>query len=139
MHLYHECLEITVTSPVYLFDLASRQAQWLAARQSTISGNIANANTPGYRARDIEPFADVLDKTKLAMVATNGGHIGVDATRPEGTKVKKADTWDTVYSKNSVSLEQELIKAGEIDRQHSLNTSIVKAFHRMLMSSVRTA
>lgn len=139
MHLYHECLEITVTSPVYLFDLASRQAQWLAARQSTISGNIANANTPGYRARDIEPFADVLDKTKLAMVATNGGHIGQDATRPEGTKVKKADTWDTVYSKNSVSLEQELIKAGEIDRQHSLNTSIVKAFHRMLISSVRSA
>lgn len=139
MHLYHECLEITVTSPVYLFDLASRQAQWLAARQSTISGNIANANTPGYRARDIEPFADVLDKTKLAMAATNGGHIGLDTTRAEGTKVKKADTWDTVYSKNSVSLEQELIKAGEIDRQHSLNTSIVKAFHRMLMSSVRSA
>jgi len=132
-------LEITVTSPVYLFDLASRQAQWLAARQSTISGNIANANTPGYRAKDIEPFTDILDKTKLAMAVTNGGHIGFDATRPESTKMRKADTWDTVYSKNSVSLEQELIKAGEIERQHSLNTSIVKAFHRMLMSSVRTA
>lgn len=128
-----------MTSPVYLFDLASRQAQWLAARQSTISGNIANANTPGYRARDVEPFADVLDKTKLAMVATSSNHIGFDASRPEGTKMKKADTWDTVYSKNSVSLEQEMIKAGEVDRQHSLNTSIVKAFHRMLMSSVRTS
>lgn len=128
-----------MTSPVYLFDLASRQAQWLAARQSTISGNIANANTPAYRARDIEPFADVLDKTKLAMVATNGGHIGLGESRPETTKVKKADTWDTVYSKNSVSLEQELIKANEIDRQHSLNTTVVKAFHRMLMASVRTA
>jgi flagellar basal-body rod protein FlgB len=132
-------LEITVTSPVYLFDLASRQAQWLAARQSAISGNIANANTPGYRAKDIEPFADMLDKTKLAMAATNSGHIGFDATRPESMRVRKADTWDTVYSKNSVSLEQELVKAGEIDRQHSLNTGIVKAFHRMLMSTVRTA
>lgn len=138
MHIYHGDLEIAVTSPVYLFDLASRQAQWLAARQSTISGNIANANTPGYRAKDIEPFSSVLDKTKLTMVATNSGHIGFDAARPEGTRVKKADTWDTVYSNNSVSLEQELIKAGEIERQHSLNTSIVKAFHRMLMSSVRT-
>src|SRR4051794_28239587 len=139
MHLYHKDLEITVTSPVYLFDLASRQAEWLAARQSTISGNIANANTPGYRAKDIDPLADVLDKTKLAMAATNSGHIGFDASRPESMKVRKADTWDTVYSKNSVSLEQELIKAGEIDRQHSLNTSIIKSFHRMLMSSVRTA
>jgi len=128
-----------VTSPVYLFDLASRQAQWLAARQTTISGNIANANTPGYRARDVEPFADVLDKTKLAMAATNGGHIGFDASRPETAKLKKAETWDTVYSKNSVSMEQELIKAAEVDRQHSLNTSIVKAFHRMFMTSVRAS
>nr|WP_246215786.1 flagellar basal body rod protein FlgB [Microvirga makkahensis] len=120
-----------------MFDLASRQANWLAARQTTISGNIANANTPGYRARDVEPFIDVLDKTKLAMTATDNEHIGFDASRPESMKVKRADTWDTVYSRNSVSLEQELIKAGEVDRQHSLNTSIVKAFHRMLMSTVR--
>lgn len=128
-----------MTSPVYLFDLASRQAQWLAARQTTISGNIANANTPGYRARDVQPFADVLDKTKLTMTATNGGHIGFDASRPDATKVKKSETWETVYSKNSVSMEQELVKAAEVDRQHMLNTNIVKSFHRMLMSSVRTS
>jgi flagellar basal-body rod protein FlgB len=128
-----------VTAPVYLFDLASRQSQWLAARQTTISGNVANANTPGYRARDVEPFADVLDKTKLIMAATNDSHIGVAPSKGEASKVKKADSWDTVYSKNSVSLEQELIKSGEVSRQHSLNTSIVKSFHRMLMSSVRTS
>jgi flagellar basal-body rod protein FlgB len=128
-----------VTAPVYLFDLASRQAQWLAARQTTISGNVANANTPGYRARDVEPFADVLDKTKLVMAATNGGHIGTSPTRAEATKVKKSESWDTVYSKNSVSLEQELIKAGEVNRQHTLNTTIVKSFHRMLLTSVRSS
>jgi flagellar basal-body rod protein FlgB len=128
-----------VTAPVYLFDLASRQSQWLAARQTTISGNVANANTPGYRARDVEPFADVLDKTKLIMTATNDSHIGFTPSKGEASKVKKADSWDTVYSKNSVSLEQELIKSGEVSRQHSLNTSIVKSFHRMLMSSVRTS
>ncbi len=139
MPLYHTCLENPVTSPVYLFDLASRQSQWLAARQTTISGNVANANTPGYRARDVEPFADVLDKTKLTMAATNGGHIGFEPSRAEAAKVKKSESWDTVYSKNSVSLEQELIKAGEVNRQHSLNTSIVKSFHRMLLSSVRTS
>jgi flagellar basal-body rod protein FlgB len=131
-------MEFAVTSPVYMFDLASRQAQWLAARQSTISGNVANANTPGYRARDVEPFADVLDKTKLVMAATNNGHIGSSPSRAEATKVKKSESWDTVYSKNSVSLEQELIKAGEVNRQHTLNTTIVKSFHRMLLTSVRT-
>jgi flagellar basal-body rod protein FlgB len=132
-------LEASVTEPVYLFDLASRQSQWLAVRQTTISGNVANANTPGYRARDVEPFADVLDKTKLTMVATSASHIGVSPSRAEAEKVKKSDSWDIVHSKNSVSLEQEMIKAGEVNRQHSLNTSIVKTFHRMLLSSVRTS
>ena len=88
MPLYHTCLETPVTAPVYLFDLASRQAQWLAARQTTISGNVANANTPGYRARDVEPFADVLDKTKLAMAATNTGHIGFTPSKAEAKGAK---------------------------------------------------
>ena len=124
---------------VYLFDLASRQSQWLSVRQSTIAGNIANVNTPGYKARDVEPFTDILDKTKLTMAGTQLGHISFDGRGAEGTKVKKSDTWDTVFSGNSVSLEQELAKSGEVNRQHSMNASIVKSFHRMLMSTVRTA
>ena len=111
----------------------------LASRQTTISRNNLDTNTPGFRTKEVEAFGDFFDKTKLAMASTSSGHIGFDASRPEGMKVKKADTWDTVYSRNSVSLEQEMIKAGEVDRQHTLNTNIVKAFHRMLMSSVRTA
>jgi flagellar basal-body rod protein FlgB len=73
------------------------------------------------------------------MASTSDGHIGFSPSRAEATKVKKSESWDTVYSKNSVSLEQELIKAGEVNRQHSLNTSVVKSFHRMLLSSVRTS
>ncbi|HZH52853.1 MAG TPA: flagellar basal body rod protein FlgB [Microvirga sp.] len=123
---------------VYLFDLASRQAQWLAVRQSTIAGNISNANTPGYKARDVEPFQSVLDKTQLAMVATNGGHLGIDGSTVRSAKVKKTESWETMHSGNSVSLEQEMVKAGTVNREHTLNTSIVKAFHRMLLASTKS-
>ena len=124
--------------PVYLFDLASRQAQWLAVRQNAISGNIANANTPGFRARDVEPFTNALQKTQLAMAATGPGHLGLDAPQVRSAKVKNGESWDVTYSGNSVSLEQEMLKAGEVNRDHSLNTSIVKAFHRMVMASTRS-
>ena len=66
--------------PVNLFDLAAKQAQWLAVRQSAIAGNIANANTPGYRAVDVEPFEKVLDQTGVSLTATQAGHLGGDAT-----------------------------------------------------------
>ncbi|NIX75016.1 flagellar basal body rod protein FlgB [Microvirga terricola] len=123
---------------VYLFDVASRQAQWLAARQATISGNIANANTPGYKASDVEPFAKVLDKTQLAMAATDSGHLGINGSPVRALKVRKTDSWDIMHSGNSVSLEQEMAKAGDVNREHSLNTSIVKSFHRMILSSVKS-
>ncbi len=58
-------------SSIHLFDLAARQAQWLSVRQATVAGNVANANTPDFRARDVQPFADVLDKTQLTMAATS--------------------------------------------------------------------
>ena len=48
-------------TPVYLFGLASRHAQWASLRQVAISGNVANANTPGYEALDVAPFTDVMN------------------------------------------------------------------------------
>ncbi|MBF9232624.1 flagellar basal body rod protein FlgB [Microvirga alba] len=122
---------------VFLFDVASRQAQWLAVRQATISGNIANANTPGFKSSDVEPFANVLDKTQLSMAATDRGHIGSDTSQVRAVKVKKTDSWDVMHSGNSVSIEQEMAKAGDVNRDYSLNTSIVKAFHRMILASTR--
>ena len=54
--------------PVNLFDLATRQSQWLAVRQSAIASNIANVNTPGYTANDVEPFEKVLNLVRTDYV-----------------------------------------------------------------------
>ena len=51
--------------------------------------------------------------------------------------VQDSDTWDVTHSGNSVSMEQELIKAGEVNRAFRLNTSVAKAFHRMMLASAK--
>ena len=61
--------------PIYLFDLAFQRSQWLTVRQSVVAENIANANTPNYRARDVEPFEATLEKSELAMAGSSSGHI----------------------------------------------------------------
>ncbi|MCA0278175.1 MAG: flagellar basal body rod protein FlgB [Proteobacteria bacterium] len=121
--------------PVNLFDLASQQARWLSVRQTTIAGNIANANTPGYRTHDVEPFEKVLDRSRVAMTATQTGHLTGGATEA-GYAVKQEEPKHAVLpSQNTVALEDELMKAGEVRRSFGLNTAIVKAFHRMIMLS----
>jgi flagellar basal-body rod protein FlgB len=124
-------------APVHLFSIASRQSEWLAARQSVIAENIANVNTPRFKARDTEPFESILDKTQLTMANTSRLHLSDGAEVARQVEIRREDAWDVVHSGNTVVLEQELLKAGETNRQYALNTGIVKAFHRMFMASVK--
>jgi len=126
-----------LTSPIYLLELASQQSQWLSARQRITATNIANANTPEYKAADIQPFANVLDETQFTMVATNSAHILPEKDSAVATRQEAIDTWETTYSGNSVSLEQEMMKEGDINRSFTLNANIKRAFHQMLMLSVK--
>lgn len=123
--------------PIYLFELASRHAEWLSTRQATIAGNIANADTPGFKAKDVEPFTEVLEKTQLAMATTASRHLAVGGTMTDATDVAEGDSWMIKESGNSVTLEAELLKSGQVDREFTLNTSIQKAFYRLLMTSVK--
>ena len=123
--------------PIFLFDFASQQARWLSARQATIAENVSNANTPGFRASDLAPFEDVLSDASLRMTATNSAHLGLDPLALNAVAIKESDGWEVTHSGNSVSLEKEMIKAGEVNRNYSMNTSIVKAFNQMLLASVK--
>lgn len=124
--------------PIHLFDLAARQARWLSTNQSVIAGNVANASTPGYRAQALQPFSEVLDKTQLQLASTDTSHLALDPLQAKESAIKEENPWEVTDSGNSVSLEQELIKAGDVNRAYSLNTGIVKSFHAMLMSAVKS-
>ena len=123
--------------PVYLLDLAARHSQWLAVRQSATAGNVANANTPSYQAKAVRPFEEVISRTQLAMAASDPRHMQTSGTDIITAAGRGSAEWGTSPSTSSVSLEQEMIAAGEVSRDFALNTSIVKSFHRMLMSCVR--
>ena len=104
----------------------------------TASQNIANVNTPGYKAVDVEPFEQVLDKTRVTLQATQVGHLRGGATGDSFSVKTNSDDVAMMPSENSVVLENELMNAGEISRSFELNTAIVKAFHRMVLMTVRT-
>jgi flagellar basal-body rod protein FlgB len=120
-----------------LFSLASQRADWLSARQATIASNVANANTPGYRAQDLTPFSSVLSHLQMSMATTAPGHIQPSSLAGSKSRVKPSESWDVVYSGNSVNLEQEMLKAAEVGSAHALDTGVVRSFHQMLMNAVK--
>jgi len=123
--------------PIQLFDLASRQAQWLAVRQSVVAGNIANANTPDYRAKDVDSFESVLTGRHMSLASTHAAHF---TESPLRNAIRTEDVSDGVAvreSGNSVEMSSELMKAGAVRRDFELNTSLVKSFHRMMLLTVQ--
>ena len=119
-----------------LFKLASEHKTWLATRQAVIAGNIANANTPGYKSRDIAAFQASMGSVALAQTTTAPGHMTADV----GSRALGVDTDDAkevLHSGNSVDIVEQLQKSGDVRGAFALNSSVVKAFHRMLMLTVK--
>lgn len=124
-------------SSMHVFNVASQHNRWLTVRQATVAGNIANANTPGFKAQDVAPFENALESARLTMAVTDGAHMQAQDAGGAAAVMRKEDPWEVTLSGNSVSLEQELIKASDVSRSFKLNTSVVKAFHRMLLASAK--
>ncbi len=103
---------------------------WLNQRQQVLAENVANANTPGFRAQDLkEPnFEDLLRRTvaPVAMRTTSGKHLlgGINAgkvdfqTRDAGAVADK--------SGNSVNLEAEMMKVSKTTADHELMSNLYR-------------
>lgn len=127
--------------PIQLFDLASRQAEWLSVRQEVVATNIANANTPKFRAKDISPFEAVMQSTgsTMGMAKTHPSHFGASSLS-DNIAVNESEVSNEIgvqESGNTVALAGEMTKTGEIKRQYELNTNLVKTFHRMMLMTVK--
>jgi flagellar basal-body rod protein FlgB len=118
---------------LYILRLASQNARWLSERESLIAGNVANASTPGYRARDIAPFSRVLEGVQSSLETTNSAHLTLASGFSEANYVEVASPEETL-SGNSVNLEQQMIHLGEVNRAYALNTNVTRAFHQMILS-----
>lgn len=119
-----------------LLRLSSQLAAHSAARQTVITENIAHADTPGYRARDIPDFAATLrDGPGLSARTTRPGHVafGAEANGFEAREV--AAFGAETPNGNSVSLEDQMIRGAELRQSHDLALGV----YRKTMDILRTS
>jgi flagellar basal-body rod protein FlgB len=114
-----------------LFDLAEKRLVWTAQRQSVLASNIANANTPGFQARDVQSFADVLaGQGSVGPVRTQPGHMaGTVATGL--ASLTKDPPQARALDGNTVAVDQQLTKVADTETTQSLVTSVWKKYMGM--------
>lgn len=120
-----------------IFRMAHAMATHAGTRQAVVAQNIANADTPGYRARDVVPFSEMMktgaDRTQQR--ATRGGHLhGQMAAGP--LQISEAARESANPNDNGVSLEEEMLNAVEVKRQHERALAIYRSGLTVLRSSL---
>jgi flagellar basal-body rod protein FlgB len=124
-------------SQPYVLQLAAQRTQWLSARDELIAANIANANTPGFQATDLQPFSAVLDSAQVSMVSTNPAHLAPGGDGFAEARVVEPDAPESTLSGNSVDVENEMMKLGEVNRDYTMATNIKRVIHQMIMSALK--
>jgi len=122
-----------------IFQMAGAMARHAATRQSLIAQNIAQADTPGYKARDLASFTDTYQEKTAGMNirTTRAGHLsgfGVGANDYPGRIIAGAGSESP--NGNNVSLEGEMMKAAGVRKQHDQAMAIYKASLGILRSSI---
>jgi flagellar basal-body rod protein FlgB len=124
-----------------IFQLAQLRAQHSSARQANIAANIANADTPGYRATDIMPFTETYEPARQGTVAsglrtTRAAHVFPGELA--GARMEQIDRPSGGSpSGNTVSLEAEMLHAIDADRAHNRAVAIYETSLNILRSSLR--
>lgn len=118
-------------SNLTLFSLMKAKMDVLSARQSVLAENIANADTPGYKTKDvIEPdFNALLRKSttgtspKLQVTTTSPNHIAPHSSASHFAVVNSSKTAETSPNGNNVSIEEEMSKvaANQAEYQKTIN------------------
>lgn len=115
--------------PVSLLELSSSMARHAATRHSLVSQNIANADTPGYKAQDVADFADVMKAQALS-----GGDLGGESAINPLSIIERPSVGSP--NGNTVSLEDELMRGAKAQQDHEMAVSIYRSTLTMMKTAV---
>lgn len=121
---------------IEMMRMARAMGQHVAQRQTLVARNIANADTPGYKAQDAEPFEDGYRRADLGpMRVTDPRHFATPDWSPAATRLLQEESGVSPNG-NSVSLEAEMLKAAELKREHDLSLGIYRSALDLMRTSI---
>ncbi len=124
-----------------IFQMAHGMATHAGRLQVVAAQNMANADTPGFKAKDLTPFKDTLRSSKSTSTqrATRSGHL--NGIAPDGPMMGQANVILDEKAQNdpngnSVAIEDEILRAVDAKRQHDRALAIYRSSLNILRTSI---
>ena len=120
-----------------LLAMARKSMGWQTRRQEVLAQNIANANTPNYRAKDLDPldFKKVFEsqaRLPLQAAVTNPMHIQPPIEQAPYEAIVEKQPDESKPNGNSVLLEEQMQKVGEVKNNYDLALNLLQKNIKML-------
>ena len=126
-----------------LFQLLSAKASFLQSRHAVLAQNVANADTPRYRPKDlVEPdFASALKSSPrgvapVRLERSRADHIAASPTPPTSPRRQRLDGFEIAPSGNAVILEEQIRLLGAAERGYQLATSVYGKYVGLMRTAI---
>ena len=126
---------------IALFQAMGAKMNYLDKRQGVLAQNIANADTPEYRARDLtkvdfgEILTQVSGSNKMRVDRTQEGHMTPGGALNQERLRKSRMTYEVAPGDNAVIIEEQMVKSSRNTMDYNLMTNLM----RKNVGMIRTA
>jgi flagellar basal-body rod protein FlgB len=113
-------------SDIPILSMLRERMEWHQERQRVLAENVANADTPGYHARDLAPpdFAHQVRVASLALDRTNAAHIESESGGGSTFSADSGGRFEVRPRGNTVTHEDEMMKVASNQMDYDAVTSL---------------
>lgn len=118
-------------SNLSLMRMARQQMDWTGQRQAVLSQNIANSDTPNYKARDLAPVdfkARISGTGSVNLAKTTGQHLQGTSVKPDWRvdATDRDDLYEIAPDGNQVVLEEQMMKVADTQARFQLASNVYR-------------
>jgi flagellar basal-body rod protein FlgB len=113
-------------SDIPILSMLRERMEWHQERQQVLAENVANADTPGYHARDLVPpdFSHQVQLASLPLERTDAAHIVGESSGSSTFAADNGGRFEVRPRGNTVTHEDEMMKAASNQMDYEAVTSL---------------
>ena len=121
-----------------IFAVLSQHVDYLSQRYNVAAKNVANIDTPGFKAQKIADFQIAMNSVGGIQLTQSRGDTFASSQADEPTyDISPQKNTEVKDSGNDVNMDKEMSEIGETSRQFSVDMNLERTFQRMFLASLK--
>jgi flagellar basal-body rod protein FlgB len=129
-----------------ILSMLRMRLEWSQARQKVLAENVANSDTPKYRARDLAPLkfeapteASPATASTVALSRTEDGHIAGFGSGASPFRTQTKTDYEMGPTGNAVNLEEQMMKVAANNMDYQAATAVYTRSLRLIKTALGKA